>query len=258
MTGAREDQGLGQHVEAREQPHARLPHRCALRRVVAADDLQVEAAAQHARSAADDHDLRFLRRAVQAGIECPRHRQRQRIRFAIVEADETFFLTSAKGSRKLVRRAPRKRGGKAKRPGLSEEQIPVLIVRDRHGATLDAKLPDLQGDTIKSFLRPVVARYALLVSDGAKAYGSFAKEIGIEHRAVVASQGVHVVDGIHHIQNVNAYMSRLKGWMALFNGVASKYLTSYLGWRRLIEREGQGLSRSVTWPAPADRPLHQN
>ena len=160
----------------------------------------------------------------------------------IVEADETFFLTSAKGSRKLVGRAPRRRGGKAKKPGLSEEQIPVLIVRDRHGVTLDAKLPDLQGDTIKSFLRPVVARDALLVSDGAKAYGSFAREIGIEHRAVVARQGVHVIDGIHHIQNVNAYMSRLKGWMARFNGVASKYLTSYLGWRRLIEREGASLT----------------
>ena len=50
----------------------------------------------------------------------------------------------------------------------------MLIVRDRHGTTLDAKLPDLQGDTIKSFLRPVVARDALLVSDGAKVYGSFA------------------------------------------------------------------------------------
>ena len=160
----------------------------------------------------------------------------------IVEADETFFLTSAKGSRTLVGRAPRKRGGKAKKPGLSEEQIPVLIVRDRHGATLDAKLPDLAGDTIKSFLRPVVARDALLVSDGAKVYGSFAKEIGIEHKAVVARQGVHVVDGIYHIQNVNAYTSRLKGWMARFNGVASKYLTSYLGWRRLIEREGQSLT----------------
>lgn len=160
----------------------------------------------------------------------------------IVEADETFFLTSAKGSRKLAGRAPRRRGGKARKSGLSEEQIPVLIVRDRHGATLDAKLPDLQGETIKSFLRPVVARDALLVSDGAKVYGSFAREIGIEHRAVIASQGVHVVDGIHHIQNVNAYMSRLKSWMARFNGVSSKYLTSYLGWRRLIEREGQSLS----------------
>lgn len=40
----------------------------------------------------------------------------------IVEADETFILKSVKGSRKLVGRAPRKRGGKAKKPGLSTDE----------------------------------------------------------------------------------------------------------------------------------------
>jgi hypothetical protein len=40
---------------------------------------------------------------------------------------------------------------------------------------------------------------------------------------------VQVVEGIYHIQNVTAYTSRLKGWMARFNSVASKYPTSYLG-----------------------------
>jgi hypothetical protein len=82
-----------------------------------------------------------------------------------------------------VGRAPRKRGSKTKKPGTSEEYAVVLIIRDRHGATTDARLPDLQGDTIKAFLRPVVAHDALLVSDGAKVYGSFAREIGIEHKA---------------------------------------------------------------------------
>ena len=106
----------------------------------------------------------------------------------------------------------------------------------------DARLPDLRGETMKAFLRPVVARDARLVSDGAKVYGSFTREIGGEHGAVVASHGVHVVEGIYHIQNVNAYMSRLKGWMARFKGVATKYLKSYLGWRRQIEREGQHLT----------------
>ena len=42
-----------------------------------------------------------------------------------------------------------------------------------------------------------------------------------------------------HIQNVNGYMSRFKGWLRPFNGVASKYLPSYLSWRRTIEREGE-------------------
>lgn len=54
----------------------------------------------------------------------------------IVEADETYFLESFKGSRDLLR-APRKRGGKAEKRGLSLEQIPVMVVRDRYGATTD-------------------------------------------------------------------------------------------------------------------------
>ena len=85
----------------------------------------------------------------------------------IVEADETFILKSAKGSRKLVGRAPRKRGGKAKKPGLStDEHDAILIVRDRHGETTDALLADLSAETISVHLRPVVAKDAVLVTDG--------------------------------------------------------------------------------------------
>ena len=54
----------------------------------------------------------------------------------IVEADETFILKSAKGSRRLVGRAPRKRGGKPKKTGTSPDDYDiVLIARDRSGAT---------------------------------------------------------------------------------------------------------------------------
>jgi hypothetical protein len=38
-----------------------------------------------------------------------------------------------------------------------------------------------------------------------------------------------------HINNVNAYHGRLKQWLARFNGVATKNLPNYLGWRRAIE-----------------------
>jgi hypothetical protein len=59
----------------------------------------------------------------------------------------------------------------------------------------------------------------------------------ILHIAVVAARGERVYEGFH-IQNVNAYTSRFKDWMRPFKGVASKYLPSYLGWRRMIERDG--------------------
>lgn len=153
----------------------------------------------------------------------------------IVEADETYFLKSAKGSRKLVGRRARKRGGKASKPGLSDEYQPALIARDRHGSTLATTLFDRSQASLKVHLEPVLAKDALLVSDGAKAYGALARTLGIGFVGLNMSAGQYVRDGIYHIQNVNGWTSRLKAWMARFRGIATKNLPTYLGWRRMIE-----------------------
>lgn len=158
----------------------------------------------------------------------------------IVEADETFFLRSFKGARQMSR-APRKRGGKASKPGLSDEQVPVLVLRDRSGATADGVLESLKVAEFYRVLTPVVAKDAVLVSDGARAYASFAAENAMGYEALGASKGERS-RGVFHIQNVNACHSRLKTWMRRFNGVATKYLPSYLGWRRLFEHEGDDIS----------------
>lgn len=161
----------------------------------------------------------------------------------VVEADETFFLKSQKGSRKITGRAPRKRGGVAKKRGLSDEHVPVLIARDRSKATTDQILPDLKGKTIAGALSPIVAHDALLVSDGAEcsSYRTFANQEGILHVGLNTGAGQHRW-GVYHIQNVNAYASGLKDWMRRFRGVATRYLPSYLGWRRMIDREGDRLT----------------
>ena len=41
---------------------------------------------------------------------------------------------------------------------------------------------------------------------------------------------------IFHIQNVNSYHSRVKTWLRRFNGVATKYLSNYLGWYRWLDK----------------------
>jgi transposase-like protein len=168
----------------------------------------------------------------------------------IVEADETFIRKSAKGSKRLAGRAPRKRGTSAKSGLSGDDYAPVLIVRDRHGATLDHVLPDLEAPTFARVMGPVVARDALLVSDGRAAYAKFADDAGLLHIALNASAGERTF-GSYHIQNVNAYISRLKHWMRRFKGVATKYLASYLGWRRMIERDGDlTASRIVMLASP--------
>lgn len=62
------------------------------------------------------------------------------------------------------------------------------------------------------------------------------KEIGLTHRPVNVCAGQRVVADVYHIQNVNAYDSRLKNWIRRFHGVATKYLDSYLGWFRTLDR----------------------
>jgi hypothetical protein len=110
-------------------------------------------------------------------------------------------------------------------------------------ATTDQILKDRSTESIAAVLEPVVAKSAILVSDGAQAYRTFADQARIVHVALNLSERERRW-GIYHVQNVNNYDSRLKGWMRRFNGVATKYLDSYLGWHRTNDREGDTLSAS--------------
>lgn len=83
---------------------------------------------------------------------------------------------------------------------------------------------------------PLIDRESVLCTDGAAVYAAFARTRGITHQVVHARSGQRVREGAFHIQNVNAYHSRLKSWMARFHGVATRYLVNYLGWRRMLER----------------------
>ncbi len=118
---------------------------------------------------------------------------------------------------------------------MSAEQIPVLIARDRHGRHIDGVLCDRSKASISSVLKGRIALDALLCMDADAASMAFAKAEKIQFEIIVASKGEHVVEGVIHVQNVNAYTRRLKQWMARFNGVATKYLPSYLGWHRILD-----------------------
>jgi len=181
-------------------------------------------------------------------LEIPKNKKAKALS-GIVEADETFILKSQKGVRNIVGRAPRKRGGKASKPGHSDELQPVLIARDRNGATTDAMLDKVDGDAIKKNLGGVVQKETLLITDGEKAYAAFAKAYALLHVWIIVSKGEHVWEG-YHIQNVNSYTSNFKTWMVRFRGVATKYLDSYLGWRRRIDRDGDALP-AASWLAAA-------
>jgi len=174
-------------------------------------------------------------------LVCP-NKQKATSLVGIAEADETFFLESFKGKKQGMTRTPRKRGGKALKRGLSDEQIPVLICRDRTGNTADFVLEKADKAHISAALKPILASDAVLCTDSGKALGAVAREMGITHRPINLAAGIRVVAKVYHVQNVNAYDSRLKMWMQRFHGVVTDYLPNYLGWRRLIDHSQNTLS----------------
>lgn len=161
----------------------------------------------------------------------------------IAETDETYFLESFKGQRKGLTRPSRKRGGSAAKRGTSKEQIPVLVTRDRAGSTADDILKANDKASVVAALGPLLPKDIILCSDGSSTLAAAAKALGVAHRPINLTAGIRVVAGVYHVQNVNAYDSRLKEWIRRFHGVATRYLDSYLGWFRAIDRTaGAGLN----------------
>jgi len=153
----------------------------------------------------------------------------------VVEADETYLLESQKGSREMTRPL-RKRGGKARQRGISSELDCLLVARDRNGQTLDFHTGrgPVSAVQLNACLGTVMPANVLLISDGAMAYRRFAEKAGVRHKFIDVRAGERSRGDIH-IQNVNGWHARFKGWLVRFRGVASKYLRHYSGWQRVLD-----------------------
>ena len=153
----------------------------------------------------------------------------------MVEADETFFRRSYKGQAPPLGRIARQRGGPIPKADLGHELVPVLVARDRSAATADFVLAADTKACIFQALQPLIQADAILCTDSSLAMAAAAHQLEVEHQAVNLAADVRV-RGPWHIQNVNNYHSRLKGWLHRFRGVATFYLSSYLGWFRALDR----------------------
>jgi transposase-like protein len=160
----------------------------------------------------------------------------------IVEGDETFILESFKGKRSDLPRKARKRGGKSSKRGLSAEQIPVIVARDRQGATTDAVLTKLDRASITAALGDVLTPDNEFCCDGGPAIVAFATRAGIAAHILPKPGKPTRQAPEYHLNNVNAYHGRLKEWLRRFHGVATKNLPNYLGWRRALEAFGDNVS----------------
>lgn len=164
----------------------------------------------------------------------------------VAEADELYELRSCKGQRRQLARPARRRGGCAAKRGISDEHVPVLVLRDRSGATTDFVLPRNNKASVVQVLPQALAADVVLCTDGSGMLAAAARDLDIEHQALNTLKGERR-RGAWHIQNVNSYHSRFKTWMRRFNGVATSYLESYLGWFRALDRHAQSGANSASF-----------
>lgn len=154
----------------------------------------------------------------------------------VVEADETLFVRSYKGQRKALPRKAKKRGGPLK-GGKRKDTVPVVVALQRGTRKVfDQVLPDAKANSLTGALRPALGEDAVLSTDGNAAYWTVAEQLKIDSGSFVSSYHGKGGCGVWHVQGVNRYDATLKNWMTRFNGVATKYLANYLGWRRLLDR----------------------
>ncbi|NIK80482.1 transposase-like protein [Paenibacillus castaneae] len=156
----------------------------------------------------------------------------------IVESDETYILESDKAKKGgIEHRNPRKRGGKAQKRGISDEQVSVVVALDRNGSIFSkiAGRGRITASQIDDVMGTLLHGDAVLCTDSATNYKAFAKEHKINHEVINIRKDGYVKKGIYHIQHVNRYHGELKYWLKRFDGVATRYLDNYLFWFRFLE-----------------------
>jgi hypothetical protein len=65
-------------------------------------------------------------------------------------------------------------------------------------------------------------------------------------KSSMLQKGQRKADKIYHVQNVNNMDKRLRAFMQLFNGVATKYLQNYLHWLLVLEKIKHSTKRMAT------------
>ena len=185
----------------------------------------------------------------------------------VVEADETYFKTSFKGSRGWVRgnppenRPPRYRGEPAIKRGLSKEQIAVLAAVDSSGNLFEAKISGVAD--IRPTLKDRIEPGSIICSDGVRSYVRLAIDTSSEHRRIWTPTrkskaqklkgGKPRQKGRLALGRVNSHHQRMETFVnRVARGASTANLATYLGWQRTVGRAGFGpeslISEALEYP----------
>ncbi len=143
----------------------------------------------------------------------------------------------------LLFRKPRRRGGPARRRGLSREPVPVLVATARGGGTAGAVLETASQANLQAALEPLRASDAVLVTDAGTGCPGCARSLGVQHETVNRAAGQRLRSS-HPIQTVNQRHRQLQQFPLPFHGVATKCLGNYLRWHQEIGLASQPSPRA--------------
>lgn len=156
----------------------------------------------------------------------------------IVEMDETFFPVSYKGNHKNSKsfkmpREPHLRGGETHKRGLSREQVCAPCAVDRNGDSIAkaSNLGRVSTKNIHAVFDDKIDSDSTVVTDKMNSYVRFAHSCDLDLVQVKNGRGKK---GIYDLQHINSYHSKLKKFMAKFNGVSTKHLNNYLAWSGFV------------------------
>ena len=129
-------------------------------------------------------------------------------------------------------RAYRRRSGSATAPpgGWRAWEKKLLAATDRAGHRAFEAIADAGQAAISGALLPVMAPDAVLCTDGFVTYERIAKDERIPHFALNAGRRSKRTPRSHHINTVNALISRFRAFMQPFCGPASRNLAAYGRW----------------------------
>ena len=116
----------------------------------------------------------------------------------------------------------------------------VLLCATAYGAISKARTFSPLLHEIALSLTPRLARDAMLCTDAAGVYRTYANRTGRAIEQVNSSLNQRVrANGVYHIQNVNAFHARFKEFMQPFRGPATKYLDGYVAWMLMRDAHAQ-------------------
>jgi len=148
----------------------------------------------------------------------------------IAELDETYVLESEKGKKfdENATRAPRKRGSKASKRGLSEEQVCICTGVERnkgssYAVTVNRAKPS--NDEIKEAFSGHIEEGTVLFTDGLKGYRVLEESVDCVVNGVAVEKMKKSKTA--SLNNVNSFHSFIKTRYHDYRGVASKYINRY-------------------------------